>query len=674
MRHVLILTLLVCVAGNALAAEAPTTSLFSGQPLDSRALDSEALQRLGVHLPITEAGRVPGLVATVTPGGNAARMYARGLGTPDPLGNQPVATIVDSVPLPTGIANNFILFDPERLSYHSGPFGTSAGPQALAGAVAVRNHAPGQRVGGFVEAGFGSQARWLLRGSVDLPFDERAAFKLSAYWQGDHGFAHNLTTGERVNDGDMSGVRLAVRLRPADDLTWDMAGAYTENNGENLLNFACAAGGAIGCNRFLTTGMTVAPRLGGAPQYDVAVSGRKADFPLGSEVKTMLLTSRLEWAAANWRVAAITGYVDTDVRQALDFADGRAGPGPHTLPAGYRNGGFTLLHDGGYRQFSQELRATTSFGPLDVTAGGWFANRTSRRDAATIETIDNGSSEGLPLLLGDAVRARTDRELAGFVEATVRQGPFMATAGVRYSDLRFSGPGQTRSDRLWTPNAELSWSPTSAGRLFVRATRGFAAGTHADDPTLVTSGWTYEAGGSTSLAKDRLTLAITGFVLSADHVATTDWLGPPRPSASMKNHGVELELRARPVSGLSLWANAGWQNASYSNHSGLVPLYAPDVTAAAGGSYDLPIPYAGVVLSPTIELRYRSEMATDRSTSVGSAVLANAAVAVRTDDDNWTLALECRNCLNSTDPDSSLYGWTYLPTPRTWMLRARRNF
>lgn len=675
MRHALTVTMLLSAAQMAMAHSDGLPPAFPGEPVNSRALDSEALQRLGVTLAGTELGRVPNMAAVISPGGNANRIYLRGLGSSDPLDSQPVATIVNSVPLPTGIANSFILFDPQLLSISSGPFGTASGPQGLAGVVSIRNQAPGDRLGGFVEAGFGSEARWLLRGSVDLPFDELVAFKLSAYWQGDHGFARNLTTGERVNDGDMSGVRLAVRLQPAAGLGWNLAAAYTENNGENLLNFPCADAGVAGCTRYLTTGMTTAPRLGGGPQYGVPINGRKAGFALGSEVKTLLLSSRLAWEADNWRLLGVTAYVDTAARQALDFGDGRPVPGPNSPVHGYVNGGYTLLHDGNYRQFSQELRATGSFGPLSLTAGGWYSNRTNRTDAATIQTFDNGTPAGAPAVLADAISNDKTRELAGFAQAAFTQGPFEAVAGIRYSDLQQGRGGQTVTNRLWTPSAELAVQPFAASRIFVRASKGFVAGRFTDPrPFTVSSGWTYEAGATTSLAADRLHLAITGFALDVDHVRTADWLGPPQPLARLKNHGAEAELTARPINHMAVWANIGWQSASYQDAPGLTPVYAPKFTAAGGGYYDLPIAYAGVLLTPTIELRYRDAMATDRQTLAGSAVQANLSLAVRTDDENWMLALECRNCLNADNIDSSLLGWAYRVTPRTWMLRARRNF
>lgn len=678
MRAALFAPLLLSAATAALAQEeTPPPTAFPGEPVVARALDSEALQRLGVVSPATETGRVPNLVSTISPGGNASRLFLRGLGSVDPLDAPAVVTIVDGVPLPTGIANNFILFDPQTVSVASGPFGTSSGPQALAGVVAIRNAMPGDRVGGHVEAGWGSEQRWLLRGSVDLPFADMLGFKISAYWQGDHGFAHNQTTGERSNDGDSAGIRAAVRLRPVDNLDWHVAVAYTENNGENLLNFACGDAGVEGCGRYLTTGMLTGRRLGGAPQYGVPVSGEKADYPLGSEVKTMLVSSRLEWTGERLTLLAVTGYVDTNVRQALDYGDGRPVPGPSAV-RGFADGGYTVLLDGGYRQFSQELRATARFGALTLTGGGWFADRKDSSDAADMETPDSG----VPVLLADRITRTETRELAGFAEARYAAGPFEAAAGLRYTDLQQTLAAQQTSEGIWAPRAEVAFLPAEGVRLFARAARAYRPGgyniraTGSADllPFATTIGWTYEAGATATLLDNRLNLSATGFYLDMDGVRTTDFLGLPEPAAGLKNHGIELELTAKPIKNLGLWGNFGWQSASYKDNNPLEPIYTPNVTASAGAFYDLPVAYAGAILTPMVELRYRGAMATDSVTRVDSSLLLNASLAVRTDDDNWTLALECRNCLNAADADSSLFGWTYLTTPRTWMLRARRNF
>jgi iron complex outermembrane receptor protein len=62
----------------------------------------------------------------------------------------------------------------------------------------------------------------------------------------------------------------------------------------------------------------------------------------------------------------------------------------------------------------------------------------------------------------------------------------------------------------------------------------------------------------------------------------------------------------------------------------------------------------------------------------GSAVppfwLVNASLSLRTDDGNWLVAVECDNCFDKAYVQSSLVNYNYISPPRTWMVRAKRNF
>ena len=107
------------------------------------------------------------------------------------------------------------------------------------------------------------------------------------------------------------------------------------------------------------------------------------------------------------------------------------------------------------------------------------------------------------------------------------------------------------------------------------------------------------------------------------------------------------------------------------------PAFAPDVSLGVGGRYDWPLPSAGIILSPQLDLLWRSSFRTDPANLVegaGAHLLVDAAVAIRTDDSAWLLTLSCRNCLNEDQAQASLFGWAYPQSPRSWMLAARRRF
>lgn len=272
--------------------------------------------------------------------------------------------------------------------------------------------------------------------------------------------------------------------------------------------------------------------------------------------------------------------------------------------------------------------------------------------------------------------------------------------------------------------------------------------------------WTYEAGLRSDWFGQRLRVNLTGFILDVDDLQTpTGYVSETgaltfvtQNYASLNNYGLSAEIAAVPVPGLNLWVNAGWQNARYHaradgvNGAGLIsvaeqqtlcraqlaaglvpllrgargapdcargivaangelarPLRTPRFTVAAGVSYDWALPAAGILLTPDVNVLWRSAYETGTAgetlydvaltaggiaypanpfgtgnvitgSHVASAALVNAGLALRTDDGNWTLAIECFNCLDAAFAESQLGLYTYLTPPRSWQLRLKRVF
>lgn len=135
------------------------------------------------------------------------------------------------------------------------------------------------------------------------------------------------------------------------------------------------------------------------------------------------------------------------------------------------------------------------------------------------------------------------------------------------------------------------------------------------------------------------------------------------------------------------------------------PVRIPAFNIAAGAAYRFAIPYAGIYLTPSAMLFYRSDYQTGTgnaslytggitagpggggrsfpanpfvgdfiSGSAGAgSVLVNAGVTMQTDDGNWTLALECSNCFDQGNVDNGLANTSYYNAPRTMLLRLKRT-
>jgi iron complex outermembrane receptor protein len=280
------------------------------------------------------------------------------------------------------------------------------------------------------------------------------------------------------------------------------------------------------------------------------------------------------------------------------------------------------------------------------------------------------------------------------------------------------------------------------------------------DPETV---WSYEAGIKSQFLNNRLRVNLTGFWLDVSNQQTATAFNDPITNAitfitqnfaDYENKGLELEIAAVPAKGLNLYANLGYQKDKYkvadtlnSNRynvqsvrsqqlqcqaqlaAGLIPLSTgatnaaacaagiidangniatpvrtPDWTLAFGGSYDIPLDGAGIIITPSVNAQYRSELHTGTANAsiFASSVTAgngtvlpgnpfgngdliygsltrpfwqvSAALQMRTQDGNWLVSLECENCFDESYFQSSLANFNYLNPPRTWQIRVKRNF
>jgi iron complex outermembrane receptor protein len=493
---------------------------------------------------------VPNVVAHNNTGlASANSYYIRGLGNTESLAtvDAPVGTYVDEIYVARQSVNNISLFDVERVEVMRGPQGTLFGRNTTGGAVNVIMAGPATEVGGYAEVGVGNYGGRSFRGSVDLPFSDRVLTKFSGYWNEDDGWVRNVTTGEKLNSTESYGLRAALRVDFSDTITWDISGIYTEAESSNVLNFECNPAAQDQCgSRYATTGLRVfhgaADQLA-APTFVVA-NGKGAQS-LGAESLFAMAASNLRFDLGGVEVAAITGYVRSELDFLIDFADGRQlpsvlfGTDPATgLPTrfnvngnvvldrpvgGWPRGGFVIAQLASSDQFTQELKFTGSAlgGRLDYVAGLFYFNERNFSDFADVFSLSPTTS----LLLADRiVRNRTEAS-AGYAQFDYKLSDrWSATAGIRYTDeekefdfsdnrpqcqvdplpatcldsrnfaaVDLDGDPSTapieipldQREKLWTPRFVLNYEASDDMRFYASATRGFKSGSQAARATQV---------------------------------------------------------------------------------------------------------------------------------------------------------------------------------------------
>ncbi len=833
--------LAVSIFGGAAMAQAPATTAPVGSQVDEilpdvvitaqrrkepaqsvpiavSAFSADLMSARGIATPLQLVQYVPNMFGSNNTGlGSANAYYIRGLGNTESIAtfDPPVGSFVDDIAMSRQNGNNFGFFDIDRIEVLRGPQGTLFGRNTSGGVVNIVMKRPSETLAGYAEGAYGGYGKRLVRGSIDLPLNSVVQLKLSGYYQNDKGYVNNTTTGERNNDSDLAGLRGAVQLKLSDRLTWNIAGAYMRNDGENLINFDCDPRNPSNCNgRFASTGLVSSYPAGAtSPFVALGVTGRKANYALGNEVDTQLYTSKIEWAADNFTVNFITGFIDQKQQYLLDFADGRGLPNvavPNPMVHGYPTGGFAILNDGSHRQFSQEIKVNGALfdGKIDYVAGVYYLDEDNKTDFADVlnlgPIIGIPGDVGLPAILADRTLVNSADARAGYFQADFNAtDQFKLTAGIRYTDekktisifdnrascrplsalcldnanLGVAIPGGTvaiptsQRTKVWTPRFALNYQPNDAMLFFASAARGYKSGGWNArglapntllpfDPEKL---WSYEIGARTEFFDKRLRVNLTGFWLETKDLQTPSAFIDPvsgapsfvtRNFADYQNKGLELELTAVPMRGLTVYANFGYQNDKYkvsdtlfadkygvkavrqqqrdclaqlaagkiplapsgadnapdcaagiidANGNIATPVRTPDFSIAFGGSYDFPIPVSGIILTPSVNVLYRSsfETGTANGTIRAGSIIApsgavfpsnpfsgdvisgsrtnafwqvGAALTMRTDDDNWTLSLECENCFDTAFAQSSLVNFNYLSPPRTWQVRAKRVF
>ena len=584
-------------------------------PIAITAFSAEALQARGVVNALDLTQFVPNLVGLNNTGlGTANAYYLRGLGNTESVAtfDPPVGTYIDDIYISRQNANNLNLFDVERVEVLRGPQGTLFGRNTTGGAISVVMREPGERTGGYLEAGYGAYEQKLIRGGVDLPMGENFGFKLSGYWQEDDGWVRNTVTNERLNNNNGWGIRLGARAKLSETVSWTGSFTHTFADSTNVLNFDCNPANPTQCGgRFSTTGLRRNNDFGDR------FTGFKDDFGNYNKARMSLFTSNFGVALSEKiNLNVITGWLDLSQKFALDFADGTSLPSlssPTPPVRSFTPGGFVIANDGRHRQFTQEVKMSGSLadGLIDLVTGLYYFKENNNTDFADLFNIGSAGPVGFPLVLADRTLRNTTEAWAGYGQIDLHPIESVTlTAGIRYTDEektfgvrdnRFScndgtieagcidsinlrapnGVAIPRAQKvqLWTPRFAVSWKASDDILLFASATNGFksggwnARGTSASEllPFGPEEAWSYETGFKADLFDKRLRLNVTAFLVDVEGLQTPSAFVRPNGSiafltrnfANYQNKGIEAELTARPTDALTLFGSLGYQDDRY---------------------------------------------------------------------------------------------------------------
>ncbi|MCC5860551.1 MAG: TonB-dependent receptor [Gammaproteobacteria bacterium] len=594
---------------------------------------------------------------------------------------------------------NLQLTDIERIEVLRGPQGTLYGRNTFSGAIRVVTRTPSPDEQWLNAAiGFGSFGETNIRGSVGGGLtDQLGASVAFLYRDQSNGWIYNRALDQTI--GEEENIAFRTRLAWRGD-AWSAVASFDYGEDKNdgyipvIINYTDGPPGQTFATRRSTAQTTT------LPGFDEYVTQTPIESRGETEQWGLSLDLSRDFGAATFR--SITAYREIDDYFRWDLTGGiEAAPGVY-LP------GFDRQADASADQFSQELQLIGEAlnGRLDWIGGLYFFQE-SGTQVFTDAGIFFAAITGSPFAPLPLFEQETDtRSIALFGQGTYQLTDRLnLTAGLRYTrdrkkfDATIAPPVSLAVDlnetfEAWTPKFGLEYGFTDDLFGYVAISRGFKAGgfngLDRNPDVLATPyrpqfSWTYEAGLKADWLDGRVRTNATVFLnqlRDLQQVASAP--GGAFPVQNVGNarlFGVELEVSARPVDGLTLFANVGYMDDKYGSLN-------PGASAAVAGAVGLPLVadwtvQLGAVFERRVgdywlrvggDYRYIDDyfVNVQNNLEIEGYGRLDGFVALRTADERWELAFEGRNLTNDASYVSgALIDALTIIKPRTVMLSLR---
>lgn len=579
----------------------------------------------------------PQMTLVATGQGTGAVVAIRGVASsPGDSGvDQSVAFDIDDVPISRGRIMGTPLFDIASVQVLQGPQALFFGKNSPAGVISIRSADPTERFEGYVTAGYEFVANERsLEGAVSGPLGSTLAARLAFRASDMRGWIRNVAEAQAdplnpaiTDPGSPQGsyapttkdrgARLTVRWEPSAsfDARLKVMAASRNRNGDALEPFCIGGqtvplvagmvvpGGDCAINGVRSFGAAAPEYARNTPDANNGVPYQKARFLFGS----LNLNKRFDRVT----LSSTTGYYDQRVRSMNNLDSS-----PYALIWGAQREKYRLV--------TQELRASTQWsGPLNFTIGGYYehSSRTYRNAADIFHTYDPKSDSYNSNIAYEVI---DDDYVSAFAEAHWNVLPTLElSGGARWSHDKKSAniqnlqvgpafpgllqPGivlkSSYSDSHISPEATLTWRPSSTQTLYVAYKTGYKAGgisipfqpSGSATPDSVrfqpeiADG--FEAGYKATLFDRRLRLDLSVYSYKYSDLQISTYVPPSTirltNAASSRVKGVQGSFDWRVLRDFTLNGNFGWNSARYVSYPN-APCYQGQTLAqgCVGGAYD----------------------------------------------------------------------------------------
>lgn len=543
--------------------------------------------------------------------------FIRGIGASP--NNPGVTTYIDGVPQLNGNSSNIELVDVNQIEFVRGPQGALFGRNTAGGLINITSRRPSPVWNSELDGEFGNHDYRRIQLTLSGPIiSEQLGISLGGGYSARSGFTINDVTGHSLDDREALFGKAQLLWNPAPD--WDLRlilFGERDRDGDYALGDLAAirerphhvAHDFEGyTHRDIIAPTLLAHHYGSQVDFDSATgllwwkthdltdldytpipavtrdNSEKAfqfteEFRLSSAKEAPLQLAdelQLRWQAGfsvftqNYDQDALNNYAPGILYQPNQY-----GPGipPFASPANTRHAPQSSLDTWGLGAFAQAT--LTAWEKFDVTVGA------------------RGDYE------------REDADLNTFFSTP----DFFLGPPTHISDSRDFCEG--------SPQVSLAFRPTSHQTLYATVGRGYKAGgfNPISPPGYESYGeeynWNYEVGAKTTWLEDRLSVNLALFYIDWENLQLNQPSGAPGQfyianAGSADSKGVEVEVRARPLSGWDLFAGAAYTDARFQSgataghtdafgNDSLVGvggnhlIYTPDFTANAGMQYSLAV-------------------------------------------------------------------------------------
>lgn len=546
-------------------------------PVAVTALTSETLD----NLQASDIGDLEGAVPNLTlheGDANNAVIYLRGVGQVDSLAfaDPGVGVYVDDVYLGRAQGAFLSVYDVDRIEVLRGPQGTLYGRNTIGGAVKFVSSRLSAEPNGRLEASVGDYNLRELRGAFGgaLNAEGTVLAKAAVAYASRDGYSENAFDGQDDGDRNQIAGRVSLEYRPSDVFSIRLNVDASSDRPDTSRTPARAT-----------------PVFGAYPATMDDPFRVNANFNDLADLDTFGASVTAEYAFSDaLTFKSVTAYRSMDYASHLDLD---ATPDPI----------FGVYVDENQHQFSQEFQLSYVGDRLTAVGGLFYFDETDLTYSGLL-----GPAIGL---VTGSINDQHNRSYALYGQGTYALTDRLnLTAGLRYTyeDKDFArtqtlyptapttvpgrnDPGVTLTDldtsANWdslSPKVGLDYEISDDVMGYVSVSRGFKSGgfdgraNDADgarpyDPETL---WSYEAGIKSSLFDRRVTANLAAFwndymdlqlsSFTADGSGGFEALFTNAGAATIR--GIEMELAARPIDGLTLNGTVGYLDAQYDEYIG----------------------------------------------------------------------------------------------------------